>query len=343
MSEPSLLVDGRVLDEQHPGVAHFWIPVLAAWASRGGRGLVAHRPEQGPDPRLLAAGFAPVLFDAHPRDPLALARARRFVRATGAAVTLSPLYLTLDGAPRNLGTVFDLTGRSHPRSRMARATWEFTMRWTLWRAATIVCATAAAARDVEQAFPGARGRTAIVPAIAPDPPRRDPAVPQRFGLAPPYVLTVASHLPHKRLAELARAWSASATSIPLALAGRGTERLTAPPRVRGLGYVRDDELDALLAAAACLVSASVAEGFGLPIVAAMSAGVPVAATRVPALEEVAGDAASWMAPDAIEALVRTALSLASEPATASDRVARGRDRAQAFTAARAAAALQMLM
>src|SRR6266404_9519845 len=32
MRAPTLVVDGRVLNDQHPGVSHFWLPVLAAWA-----------------------------------------------------------------------------------------------------------------------------------------------------------------------------------------------------------------------------------------------------------------------------------------------------------------------
>jgi glycosyltransferase involved in cell wall biosynthesis len=61
-------------------------------------------------------------------------------------------------------------------------------------------------------------------------------------------------------------------------------------RVRWLGYVPDNELPALYASASCFVFPAVAEGFGLPVVEAMSAGTPVAVCNAGALPEVVGDA-----------------------------------------------------
>jgi alpha-1,3-rhamnosyl/mannosyltransferase len=72
-------------------------------------------------------------------------------------------------------------------------------------------------------------------------------------------------------------WLARLQSAPLA--GRGTH----------LGYVPDAEQERLYAGARALVLPSLDEGFGLPVLAAMSAGVPVIASRRGALPEVVGD------------------------------------------------------
>lgn len=64
-----------------------------------------------------------------------------------------------------------------------------------------------------------------------------------------------------------------------------------PDRIRRLGRRSDEELRHLYAGARVVAYPSIYEGFGLPVLEAMSAGVPVVATSVPAIVEVAGEAA----------------------------------------------------
>jgi glycosyltransferase involved in cell wall biosynthesis len=329
-----VLVDGRVLDDDHPGVRRFWVPILSAWASQGGCGLVAHRREREPDAALIAAGFSPIELHHSPYDPRGILATRRIVRQSAATATLSPLYLTLDGAVRNLATVFDLIGRLYPRSFSSRLLWE-AMMWRTTRASQVICATTASGNDLVQAFPRLRGNVAIVNAIAPAS-GDDARLAGHARLSRPYALVIASNRPHKRLDLLASAWRASGSEIPLVMIGRGTERLHAAPAIQGLGFVSDDDVDAWLAGAACFLSASLEEGFGLPVLAALKAGVPVAAARVPSLEEVAGDAVVWTDTDDVAGLVRAAQELVADPSIAGARIERGRRRARAFTATRSA-------
>lgn len=67
-------------------------------------------------------------------------------------------------------------------------------------------------------------------------------------------------------------------------------------RVRYLGYLPHGDKHAVLASAATFVFPSLYEGFGLPVVEAMAAGVPVIASDTSALAEVCGDAAILVAP-----------------------------------------------
>jgi glycosyltransferase involved in cell wall biosynthesis len=147
---------------------------------------------------------------------------------------------------------------------------------------------------------------------------------------------VASHRPHKRLDALVTAWRAAGSEAPLILLGAGTQALHAPPLIQALGFVSDAAVDSWLAGAACLISASRAEGFGLPILASLAAGVPVVASRHPALEEVGGDAVNWVAPDDLDGLVRAAHAVIADPCAAGARVACGHRRARKFNAAHAA-------
>lgn len=71
--------------------------------------------------------------------------------------------------------------------------------------------------------------------------------------------------------------------------------------------VSDDEYVALLASATALVTTSLDEGFGIPLVEAMSLGIPVVVSDIPIFREIGGDAASYVAPrdpDAVAAAVR---------------------------------------
>ncbi|MGO2037753.1 MAG: glycosyltransferase family 4 protein [Brevibacterium sp.] len=61
--------------------------------------------------------------------------------------------------------------------------------------------------------------------------------------------------------------------------------------------VSDDEYAELLDSATALVTASRAEGFGLPVIEAMAQGVPVAVSDIPIFHEIAGDAAVYFDPE----------------------------------------------
>ena len=75
---------------------------------------------------------------------------------------------------------------------------------------------------------------------------------------------------------------------------RYAEAVDAAHRVMWLGYVPAERLAALRANALALVVPSWKEGFGLPVLEGMSAGVPVIASDTPALREAGGDAALYL-------------------------------------------------
>jgi glycosyltransferase involved in cell wall biosynthesis len=122
------------------------------------------------------------------------------------------------------------------------------------------------------------------------------------GIRTPYLLATGVHREHKNLPRLVRAYAAMLREHPeishdLVLVGKedsshavrgaalqeGIEK-----RVRVIGYVPDDELIALYQHADGYVFPSLYEGFGLPVLEAMAAGVPVACANNSCLPEVAG-------------------------------------------------------
>jgi glycosyltransferase involved in cell wall biosynthesis len=135
----------------------------------------------------------------------------------------------------------------------------------------------------------------------------------------PFLLYPARAWPHKNHARLFEAFALLRAEIPelrLVLTGGGLESLQPLPEgVDALGQVPVEELASLYRTAACLVFPSLYEGFGLPLLEAMAAGCPIAASNAGAIAEVCGDAALLFDPEDVDAIangVRDALALADD-------------------------------
>jgi glycosyltransferase involved in cell wall biosynthesis len=76
---------------------------------------------------------------------------------------------------------------------------------------------------------------------------------------------------------------------------------------RHLGFVPDEDLPGLYGSARMLVFPSLQEGFGLPLLEALAAGVPVAASCIPVFAEIAGEVPEFFDPTDAAAL-RSALA-----------------------------------
>ena len=103
-------------------------------------------------------------------------------------------------------------------------------------------------------------------------------------------------------------------AIPLVLCGprgiHGFKPGDAVPRwLRHAGFVSDAELAALYARATALVFPSRYEGFGLPVLEAMTAGGVVICSDASTLPEVGGDAVLYFPPDDAETLAAQVLRL----------------------------------
>ncbi|MEM8922552.1 MAG: glycosyltransferase family 1 protein [Actinomycetota bacterium] len=142
----------------------------------------------------------------------------------------------------------------------------------------------------------------------------DPARGRHLAGTDHYVVAIGTIEPRKDLPTLVAAMAElqSTTAPTLVVAGGdgwGTEAFEAAIDthrahrwVRRLGYVSDGDRADLLAGAACLAFPSIYEGFGLPPLEAMSAGVPVVTTTAGSLPEVCGDGARYVPPGDASAL-----------------------------------------
>jgi glycosyltransferase involved in cell wall biosynthesis len=130
----------------------------------------------------------------------------------------------------------------------------------------------------------------------------------RYGLGDRrVVLCVAAKRPHKNQELLVRAARTLPDDVVVVLAGHPEPydaelralagELGVRERVVFADWVPDEDLEGLWALAGCAAFPTRAEGFGIPLIEALSRGVAVAASDIPVFAEVADDLPRWFRPD----------------------------------------------
>ncbi|MBI5728340.1 MAG: glycosyltransferase family 4 protein [Candidatus Magasanikbacteria bacterium] len=221
---------------------------------------------------------------------------------------------------RTVMTVHDIAAYRHPQS------YSWFERWyTLWsarqavhRLARVIVPTVFTKQELLIAFhPEEANRIVVIPhgfhpayGLAIDP-ERATAILRQYGISQPFLLSVGRLEYKKNTARIVAAFNSFAnlvTSAPYQLVlvgppGYGYEAVrgvvkTSPyrERIRELGWVPVEHLAAIMKAAAVFVFPSLYEGFGLPVLEALAAGVPVVASRGTSLPEVGGDAVLYVDP-----------------------------------------------
>jgi glycosyltransferase involved in cell wall biosynthesis len=100
--------------------------------------------------------------------------------------------------------------------------------------------------------------------------------------------------------------------------------------VKFLGHVSETELARLYSTASCLVFPSLHEGFGIPIVEAMSFGLPIICGRETSIPEIGGNAAFYVDMRNPRKLADALCTIAGNEVLRSDLVALGKERLKAF-------------
>jgi alpha-1,3-rhamnosyl/mannosyltransferase len=104
----------------------------------------------------------------------------------------------------------------------------------------------------------------------------------------------------------------------------------AEANVRYLGYVPEEHLPGVVAAATMLAYPSLYEGFGIPLAQAMAAGTPVLTSNVSSMPEVAGEAALLIDPRSVESIREGLLRLTTSPELRRELVEKGWRRVEEF-------------
>ncbi|MDA1314666.1 MAG: glycosyltransferase family 1 protein [Acidobacteria bacterium] len=164
---------------------------------------------------------------------------------------------------------------------------------------------------------------------------------QTYDLPRNYVLFVGAMEPRKNLITLVDAYEKLSSAFrkrhPLVITGAaGWKNRTIKKRLEQVGahltgYVSRVHLPALYHAAQLFVFPSLYEGFGMPLLEAMAARVPVITSNVSAMPEVAGEAAVYVDPHDSGDLADAIERVLEQPELASALGEGGRRRARQFT------------
>jgi glycosyltransferase involved in cell wall biosynthesis len=171
------------------------------------------------------------------------------------------------------------------------------------------------------------------------------------GLTPGrYALCVGNQTPNKNIATAMQAFLAlKRPDLRLAIVGAGDAdvfgvvKIAEHPSIVRLGYINDGQLRALYEAAAFLCFPSLYEGFGIPVLEAMTLGCPVISSNAAALPETCGNAALMASPNDVNSFSNAMVKVLDQPALAADLRRRGLARAATFSWDRAASEVENLL
>lgn len=222
-----------------------------------------------------------------------------------------------------LHDLFQLTQKNHHGSpikeRIYRYTDALSIRYSIWRADRIWTPSQFTANEVTRYYPWAQKKLRVLPNLVNDAPAEtslSPSlnIPARFWLA------VGTREPRKNIPWFINQWMQARqtnAAIPdLALVGDSDvipQNQRQLPGLHFYNHLQDQDLYALYRRAERLWQPSFAEGFGLPIVEALSVGTAVAVATGSALDEVAPKDAPRFASDDGPALIKLMHELAAQP------------------------------
>jgi glycosyltransferase involved in cell wall biosynthesis len=276
--------------------------------------------------------------------PIALGRAGvDLVHATFVAPPFLPAPLVF--------TLLDISPVTHPQF----LPWSLRLRlWPLWRNSlrmarvvlcisefTRQCLIEALGFPPDRAFVSHLGVHPRFRVIEPDATR---ATLSRYGVTAPYVLHVGKIQARKNIVRLLEAFHMVKRdlSLPhkLVLVGRKTwtssevepliARLGLAPHIVQTGHVADEDTPHFYNGASALAYPSLYEGFGLPVIEAMSCGTPVVTSNGTSLPEIAGDAAVLVDPYRVEDIATGLSRVLQDSALAEALRRRGLERSREF-------------
>jgi glycosyltransferase involved in cell wall biosynthesis len=288
MTSPLVVVDADVLGRRRTGDETYVLNLLRELpALADAVGLRVAAVTRRPD--LVPVGIEPIPLQTGLQELRMAWTLPRLLRGVGAALVHTQYSVPLGCPCPAVVMIHDLSFERDPTvmKRHERAVF----RWAVPRAARmsarILTVSERSKRDIVDLYGVDPGKVVVTLNGV------DAMFAPRPGGARDYVLSVGAVQSRKN--QLAALLAAQEVGLPLVVVGPEKDPDVARKlRERGAtlrGYVQPEELVSLYAGAACVVQASLYEGFGLPVLEAMACGVPVVTVPEPALLEVVGDAA----------------------------------------------------
>jgi len=307
VTQPLVVIDADVLGRRRTGDETYVRNLL--------RGLAPLAPDAGlrlaavtRRPDLVPPGIETIELSARTQELRMAWLLPRLLRRVGAALVHTQYAVPLRCRVPAVVTIHDLSFERDPTlmGKKDAAVFKRVVPRAARLAARVLTVSERSKLDLEELYGLPASRIVVTPNGA-DPvfSPGDIGVPGRD-----YLLCVGVVEPRKN--QRAALEAALEVGMPLVIAGPANDQaLAVELRRRGArveGYVDTPRLVELYRGAACLVQASLHEGFGLPVLEAMACGTPVVTVPEPALVEVVGNAAVVVPEDELADGIRRALA-----------------------------------
>ena len=266
---------------------------------------------------LAPAGFQTAVIPVHGANRPARILAEQTelplrARSLGIDVLLNAGFTAPVAAPCPQVTVFhDLQHKRHPEHFrwFDLPAWRVLLYLAARRSEALVAVSEATAADLRRYYGLPEERIRVIPHGV-DERFRMISLERRRRTPERFLLCVSTLHPHKNIQRLLRSFAKFRERRPefrLVLAGmrgfaageveRAIRELGLGQAVEVTGWIPRERLYGLYRDAWAFVYPSTFEGFGMPVLEALAAGIPVACSSIEPLREVAGDAARLFAPD----------------------------------------------
>jgi alpha-1,3-rhamnosyl/mannosyltransferase len=219
---------------------------------------------------------------------------------------------------------------------------------TIKRARFVITVSEFSKKRVMDVYGLPADKVVVTPIPPPTPLIRDTATVrtelEKLNIKKPYILFLGTIEPRKNIPNLIDAYLQLPNDIRdkynLVIAGmigwncdkeKAKLEATKDQGVIHLGYVSEDQRAALYQQASLFAHASYYEGFGMPVLEAMSYGVPCAISNIPIYQEVAGDAALFFNQDDPASITKSIATLLSNNAQHDSFVQKSRDHVKTYS------------
>lgn len=244
------------------------------------------------------------------------------IRDSGCDLFYSPHFIVPLSCPvPSVLTVHDLILHHFPNESgiLKRLAYRFIFDRAVRSASAIVTVSESTKRELLQHYPEtARNVTVSYPGIDAVMKRANDdeirRIRQHYQFTKPFLLYVGNCKQHKNVPMLIEAFKQARLSnvdLVLVCGGKECSSLILPDGVRRILDVQESDFAPLYSAALGFVTATLAEGFGLPPVEAMACGTPVLATNRGSISEVCGEHATLVSPT-VEALASGMKSIVTD-------------------------------